>query len=208
MIDMVRNLPAEDKTLLAAAASLVVRDTIHPDWIRLLLMAATSVHRAGSVPEVAGDFPSEAHLELPLSEQARRYLQTGPTWLERRFPFWLAGVLDRLFLMLLPIVTVLFPLFGFVLPTMDRRQRARIGRWYAILRDVEHSCASASPEVVERQLDRLRALQAEVARLRTTPALHLGELYHLRTHIEHALTRLEQQRAAGDRSYDIGRISA
>jgi TRAP-type uncharacterized transport system substrate-binding protein len=201
-IDMTRNLPREDKTVLATAASLVVRDGIHPDSVRLLLFAADRVHRAPDLAEPAIRFPSEALIELPLNEQALRYLRSGPSWLERRFPFWLAGLLDRTLLVLLPVVTLLFPLFGFVLPMLDRWQRARIGRWYAALRDAEQRCASSSPEVVDTEIARLRAIQRDVGALRETPTLHLGELYHLRTHIDVVLERLQRRRAEvdGDRA--------
>lgn len=42
VIDMARNIPPEDKVLLAARASLVVRDGIHPDLVRLLLFRGRS----------------------------------------------------------------------------------------------------------------------------------------------------------------------
>src|SRR6185436_13019841 len=109
MIDMARNIPPADTVLLAARASLVVRAGIHPDLVRLLLLAADQVHRTTSATEQSTRFPSEAFVELPLNDQAARYLRTGPSWLERTFPFWMAGLLDRLVLIALPVVTLLFP---------------------------------------------------------------------------------------------------
>jgi uncharacterized protein len=210
MVDMARNLPSDDKRLLAATASLVVRDAIHPDWIRLLLMAADRVHRKATLGDPAGPFPTEAYVELPISEQAIRYLRTGPSWLERRFPFWVAGTLDRLLLIVLPLLTLMLPLFGWLLPMMDRRQRLRIGRWYAALREIEHSSAAAPDH---DQLERLRRLRQDIGRVRDTPPLHLGELYHLRRHVDNVLARLErrvQQRdveSAMRRPRDIGRTA-
>lgn len=203
MMDMARNVPRQDKVLLATAASLVVRDGIHPDSVRLLLFAAGRVHRTPDLAEPAGRFPSESLVELPLHEQAVRYLKTGPSWLERRFPFWLAGLLDRTLLVLLPVVTVLLPFFGFIMPMLERRQRARIARWYAVLRDAEQRCASPVCEVVDGEIARLREIQRDVAGLRDTPALHLGELYHLKMHIDLVLARLERRRA----ELDLGRIA-
>ena len=40
---------------------------------------------------------------------ARRAAWAGRSWLERRFPFWLAGILDRLLLIVLPALTVMLP---------------------------------------------------------------------------------------------------
>ena len=106
VIDMARNIPPEDKVLLAARASLVVRDGIHPDLVRMLLFAADQVHRTTNAMEQAGRFPSESFVDLPLNDQAVRYLRTGPSWLERTFPFWVAGLLDRLVLIALPVAAL------------------------------------------------------------------------------------------------------
>ena len=201
MVDMTRNLPPQEKVLLATTASLVVRETVHPDWIRLLLFAADRVHRKATVGDPAGTFPSEAHVELPLSEQAARYLRSGPTWLERRFPFWLAGIADRLLLIVLPVATLLFPVFGWLLPMLERRQRTRIARWYASLRDIEQHGVSAPPDTAAQDIERLRALRDDIDRLRDTPTLHLGELYHLKMHVDLVLARLERLHA--QRNVDI-----
>ena len=198
MVDMANNLPSEDKVLLAAAASLVVRDAIHPDWVRLLLFAASRVHREATRGDPAGAFPTEAYAELPLNEQAVRYLRTGPSWLERRFPFWLAGILDRLLLIVLPALTVMFPLFGGLLPMLDRRHRMRIARWYATLRDIEQRCGDADAAEIGPEIERLRRLRHDIRRRRDTPLLHLGELYHLKMHVEQTLARLEKRRARLD----------
>jgi len=196
VIDMARNIPPEDKVLLAARASLVVRDGIHPDLVRLLLFAADQVHRTTNAMEQAGRFPSESFVDLPLNDQAVRYLRTGPSWLERTFPFWVAGLLDRLVLIALPVVTLLFPLFGWIVPMLERQRRVRIARWYGALRAAEHRCADADAAVLETEIARVRDIRRHVSELRDTPVLHLGELYHLRMHIDRALEHLERRRAA------------
>ena len=208
MVDMTRNLPRQDKVLLATAASLVVREGAHPDTVRLLLFAAGRVHRTPDLGDPAGRFPSEAFVELPLNEQAVRYLRTGPSWLERRFPFWVAGLLDRTVLVLLPLVTLLPPFLGFVLPMLDRRQRARIARWYAALRDAELRCASPDRLAVDGEIARLREIRRDVGDLRDTPALHLAELYHLKMHVDLVLTRLERRRAELDATRGVERHTA
>lgn len=197
MVDMARNLPSENRVLLAVVASLVVRDTIHPDWVRLLLFAANRVHRQAGQGDPAGPFPGEAHVELPLHEQAVRYLRSGPSWLEQRFPFWLAGILDRLLLLVLPVLTVLFPLFGVFLPMLDRRHRRRIARWYAALRDTEQRCAGASDGEIAAEIAALRRMRGEIEAVRGVPPLYLGDLYNLAMHVDQTLNRLERRARAG-----------
>ena len=196
MVDMARNIPPEDKVLLAARASLVVRAGLHPDLVRLLLLVADRVHRTTNVAGESTRFPSEASVELPLNDQAARYLRTGPSWLERTFPFWVAGLLDRFLLIVLPVLTLLFPLFGWVMPMLERQKRARIARWYGALRAAEQRSASADGPALDTEMARLRDIRRRVAELHDTPVLHLGELYHLLMHIDRALERLERRRAA------------
>lgn len=99
---MAQNIPRQEKIVVGVTAALAVKPGIHPDHVRLLLHAADRVHRKGGLLERPGQFPSDANLELRLHEQAARYLRAGPSWLERTFPFWVAGLLDRLVLVSCP----------------------------------------------------------------------------------------------------------
>lgn len=194
MLDIARNIPREDKTLVGVTATLAVRSDIHPDHVRLLLNAVRQVHHDGGLLERPGQFPSDANLELPLNDQARRYLASGPSWLERTFPFWVAGLLDRLVLVVLPVMTLLFPLFGLVLPLMDRRHRRRIARRYEALRESAIRGESSSPTAVQGEIESLRALRSEVVEETGVPVMYFGEIFHLTMHIDLAIERLERRR--------------
>ena len=193
-VDVRANLPREEKTLLAVTANLVARDDIHPDLVRLMLGAATRVHRRGGPLEAEGAFPSDRFVELPLHEQARHYLRAGPPWLERVLPFWAAGLLDRTALVMLPMLTLLLPFFGFILPMMDRRHRGRIARFYAELRACDQQRDSLTLADLDERIARMSELEREVTDLRL-PALFMGELYHLKDHIGVVRRRLEERRA-------------
>jgi TRAP transporter TAXI family solute receptor len=194
MLDVARNIPRGETTVLAVTASLVARADIHPDLVRLLLGTAEKVHRRGGLLEHEGMFPSETLVELPLHDGARRYLRNGPPWLERVFPFWAAGLLDRTMLVVLPMVTVLFPMFGLFIPMLDRRRRRRIARWYEQLRDCEVQSHALSLNEIDEQAQELRDLQQTVTAAGTLPPLYMGELYNLKMHIGIVLTRLEERR--------------
>ena len=191
MLDMARNIPHQDRAVVGVTATLAVRDVIHPDLVRLLLGAADRVHRKGGLLERPGEFPSEEHLELPLHDQARRYLRLGPSWLERTFPFWVAGILDRSVLVILPVITLMLPLFGLVLPLLDRRHRRRLARRYELLRESSLRGESASPEAVRTEIQYLEELRREVAEDTDVPPVYLGEVFHLTMHIDLVLERLK-----------------
>jgi hypothetical protein len=59
----------------------------------------------------AAAFPVAADPEFPLADEARRVYRSGPPFLQRCMPFWLATMLDRLVVMLVPII-------GLAIPTM------------------------------------------------------------------------------------------
>jgi hypothetical protein len=195
MLDIARNIPREEKVVIGVTAELAVRSGIHPDHVRLLLNAADRVHRDGGLLERPGQFPAETNVELPLNEHAARYLRLGPSWLERRFPFWIAGLLDRLVLVVLPVAT-LFPLFGLVLPLLDRRQRRRIARHYQRLRDAAIRGESSSPDAVEAEIKALRDLRRRVVEETDVAPMYVGELFHLTMHIDLVTDRLERRRNA------------
>jgi uncharacterized protein len=199
MLDMAANLPRQDTTLVAAAAALVVRDDIHPDLVRLLLGAAEKVHRRGGLLEREGAFPSDTLADLPVREDASRYLKNGPPWLERMVPFWIAGLLDRLLFIAIPVATILFPVWGYVVPLLHQRHRRRIARWYARLRRCDLGQDEIqSPDDIERELDRLDVLQRDVMGAKVPP-LYMGEMYTLRMHIGLVRERLEAQRRSRPR---------
>jgi len=193
-LDMARNIPREDRTVFGVTAALVVSASIHPDLVRLLLDAADRVHRKGGLLERAGQFPSEANLELPLNEQARRYLRSGPSWLERTFPFWLAGLLDRTVLVILPAVTLLFPLLGWLRPTVENMYRRRIARRYVVLRESEERGETLSAEELKSEIDRLLVLRRQVIDETEVPLKYSGEIFHLTMHIDLLLERFERRR--------------
>jgi uncharacterized protein len=179
--------------MVGVTAALAVRDVIHPDLVRLLLGAADRVHRKGGLLERPGQFPSEESLELPLHDQARRYLRVGPSWLERTFPFWVAGILDRSVLVILPVITLMLPLFGLVLPLLDRRHRRRLARHYQLLREASLRGESPSPEAVHTEIQYLKELRRRVVEDADVPPMYFGEVFHLTMHIDLVLERLERR---------------
>jgi hypothetical protein len=205
MLDLNQNIPAADIRLLAVAASLVVRNDLHPDHVRVLLRAAEQVHRRKGRFEEEERLPSALLAELPIHEDARRYFRDGPSWLERRLPFRIAGLVDRLVLILLPVMAILPAFFGGVLPLLERRGRNRILAFYPRLREVEREADILPREAVEEEIVRLQAMDHEVSE-RHVPDRFLCDLYTLRVHIALVLDRLEARRhALADEERERGR---
>jgi TRAP transporter TAXI family solute receptor len=195
MLDLSANIPSANIRLLAVAASLVVRNDLHPDHVRVLLRAAEQVHRGKGRFEEEVRLPAAMLAELPLHDDARRYFRDGPSWLERRLPFRIAGLVDRLVLILLPVMAILPVFFGAVLPLLERRGRNRILSFYPRLRELEREADFLPGEAVEEEIARLLAIDHEVMEHHVADRF-LCDLYHLRAHIALVLARLEARRQA------------
>jgi hypothetical protein len=174
--------PSRDVTMLAPTAALVVRDDLHPALTNLLMATITKVHKPGGLTTPAGVFPSHRFLDFPIDEDAQRYLKSGPSFLRRVLPFWAAVMAERLMIMLVPLLTLLFPLFKIAPPAYRWGIRRRIYRWYGELREIEEQFRKGD-SVLKELVERLDRIQIQVGELHV-PLGHTEQLYHLRLHID------------------------
>ena len=183
VIDLQANIPPLDTVLLAATANLVARDDFHPALVSLLLQAATRIQGAGDLFGQRGTFPNSDNLEFPLNNDAVRFYKHGPPFLQRYLPFWTANLIDRLKIMLLPLLTLLLPLGKILPPTYRWQVRKKIYRWYRQLRRLDsESHAHASAGDREKLLQKLDDLEEDVRKVHV-PLSYADELYSLRLHI-------------------------
>jgi len=186
-LDLAGNLPAEDLMLLSPLATLVARKDLHPALADLVLRAATEIHGGPGLFEEPGQFPSPRNVDFPLSEEAERYFKSGLPFLRRVLPFWAATVVERLWVMILPILTLLIPLLRIAPPTYRWQVRRRIIRWYRDLRELETALLAAEEagdEAARREtLAALDRLQVETGRI-AVPLSYADNLYNLRLHTE------------------------
>jgi TRAP transporter TAXI family solute receptor len=195
-IDFAANLPARDVHLVAPTANLVVRDDIHPALITLLMQTATDIHGGSGLLRKAGEFPSDKGVDFAMSVDAERYLKSGPPFLQRHLPFWMAVLIDRMVVMLVPVLAVLFPVVRFTPAVYAWRIKSRIYRWYGKLKVLEIDMQSAKGQDEIRSLiERLDAIEQSVSRI-STPLAFSGYLYDLRSHIDLVRGRLERRARA------------
>jgi hypothetical protein len=190
VLDIGRNLPARPATLIAPTVELVARADLHPALSDLLIEAAHEVHGQGSVLQRAGEFPSPVEHDFRISDDAARYYKSGKSFVYRHFPFWLASLVDRTLVLLVPILVLLVPALRLV-PTMyGWRIRARIYRRYAQLMALERESQHLrGPEEARKLLERVDVLERAVINLKL-PAQFADEAYVLREHIDFVRARL------------------
>lgn len=196
IIDLRRNLPDHDVTLLSTTATLVAKKDLHTDHVRLLSREALRVHGRHGLLEKPREFPSIDHLEIPIHPTAAQYIQNGPSFLEKIFPFWLAARIDQLKVMLIPLLTLLIPLSKGIMPLYQWRIRSRIYPWYKTLSQLDRQLDSLDLPSTEQEITRINKLHGELANSVSVPLAHMPEFYQLRTHADHILTRLKERRIA------------
>jgi hypothetical protein len=190
--DLARNIPPADVPILALETSLLVRKNLHPAVQYLLLEAASEIHGGPDVFNRAGRFPSPESFDLPLSQQARSYYKSGLPFVYRHLPAWLAGVTERLLILLIPLFVVVIPVAN-ILPTAYRSiiQR-RIYSLYGELKFLEAE-ASGSGQAADDVAAALADLAGRAHRLRV-PLSYAQRLFILSSHFALAQADLERRR--------------
>ncbi|NKB64015.1 MAG: DUF697 domain-containing protein [Gammaproteobacteria bacterium] len=192
MIDLATNIPRTEKTLLATTASLVIHKDLHSDIIHLMLTTLKDIHKEGGLFEATDQFPSPQFTEFPLNKDAEHYLKNGPSFLQKIFPFGVASTLDRLKVIIIPLIAILLPLLKGTLPLYRWSTRRKIFCWYEELHRVDNELNGCDdPEVVRLGVQRLHKLQNELLDKVSVPASFMGEFYALRVHVNLILQRLE-----------------
>jgi hypothetical protein len=183
-IDLTLEIPPHDTQLVAPMTTLLVREGTHPALIGLLMQVASEVHGEAGVFQKPGEFPRAGHSEFPQSKEAERYYTSGKPFLQRYMPFWAATLIDRMVVMLVPLLAVLFPLFKFAPQIYGWRVRSRIYRRYGELKFLENEI-NENPGLHTRAewIEKLDRIEADASHIRT-PLTFSDILYTLRGHID------------------------
>jgi TRAP transporter TAXI family solute receptor len=194
-LSLQENVPARESFLLAPAATLVVRTDFHPALVDLILVVTAAVHGRRGLFEAPQQFPSADHLEFPLMHEAERYHKTGPPLLARYLPFWAATLVDRVKVLVLPLL-VLVPIVRLVPYVYQWRIRSKIFKRYRDVVEADHALGPRpSPTQCAQLLVRLDQIEDDVRRLRV-PLGYADAYYHLRLHVDLLRRRVQEMSQA------------
>jgi hypothetical protein len=137
-----------------------------------------------------GEFPSPKELDIPLSTFAERFYKKGRPFLLDYLPFWVAVLLDRLILILVPVAIVLIPLMRGIPWLYSWRKRRKFYRWFGELKNLESDVMKNSePEKVLEYQERLDEIEASINRIRV-PLTFFGEVYRLKKYVDSVREKL------------------
>lgn len=191
-INLAEDLPATNINMLAPTANLVVKDDLHAAIKFLFLLAARDIHMKGDIFAMPGQFPNDKALLFPLSDEAKSYYKNGPPLLMRFLPFQIAITMERLKILLIPLLTLLYPLFKVTPPAYRWQIRRRIFKWYKDLKDLDIRAYDITTVAeAEAMLQELVDLDKHVMET-SVPISYMDYIYSLRLHIRLIQIRMEK----------------
>ena len=189
-IDFAKNIPAAPLAMIAPTVELIARTDLHPALSDLLIEAAREVHGRAGLMQRAGEFPAPLEHEYPISDDAARYYKSGKGFFYRHFPFWLASLIDRTLVVLVPIVVLLIPGLRLVPGLYRWRIRTRIYKRYGELMALERDIRAQSTPGQDAELrKRLDEIEQRINGIKM-PLPFADQFYVLREHINFVRNRL------------------
>jgi hypothetical protein len=189
-LDLGKNTPADTLTMVAPTVELIARPGLHPALSDMLIQAAQEVHGRATLLQKAGEFPAPLEHEYRISDDALRYYKSGKSFAYRHLPFWLASLVDRIVIVLVPLAVVLIPGLRVVPWLYKWRINARIYRRYGELMALERVAFGETTR--EQRAEALKRLDEIERRIITgkLPASAAEQLYVLRQHVDFVRNRL------------------
>lgn len=191
-MDLGKNLPAHDLVLVGPTVELVARAGLNSALSDLLLGVAQEVHGKSGLLHKRGEFPAPLEHEIKLSDDALRYYKSGKSFLYRAIDsFWLASLLNRMLVALVPVVLLLIPAIRFFPSAYKWGIQLRFYGCYRRLLLLEQDAAgSLSNEQRQALLGRLNEIEKVVNCLKV-PASFGDRFYGLQGHMMFVRERLK-----------------
>ena len=191
MLDLEKNIPSIKVELLSKMAFLAVDKNLDGKLKRLIVRKAKIIHSQKGVFEKENEFPNQRNLELPISIDAKKYLENGDTFLEKIFPYHIAQTIDRFKLLIIPIITLLLPFIKGALPLFRWTIRRKIYKYYKSINRLDNSVLEASTEELKVNLIALQDLLKQIKKETNIPLSYMGEYYDLIIHIDIVIKHIE-----------------
>jgi hypothetical protein len=180
VVDLAANIPPRDVRLVAPTTALLNHKGTHPAVLQLFVQAGNDIHGGAGWFKRAREYPNLLNNELPISAEAERSIKNDKPFLQRYLPFWVANLVERMWLVMGIIIAIMLPLSRIVPPLYEFRVRSRIFKWYGQLRDIEGRIeGTGDNKALLAELDALEARAEKIA----VPLSYTDELYALRSNI-------------------------
>jgi len=189
--DLGLNEPPRTLTLIGPTVELVARNDLHPALSDLLIGAAREIHGGAGLFRNAGEYPAPLARDFPISADAERFYKSGGQFLYKKLPFWLANLIDRLLVIIVPLLVILLPATKIMPALYKWWMRSRIYKWYGALMAIERAMlAQPSAEGRADLIRRIDAIDKAVGTMKTPPSFG-DQLFVLRSHVRMVRNQVE-----------------
>ena len=184
-VSVAHKMPPENVDLLATTTHLVVDEKLHPGIQYLFIAAAKEINGKPGFFSYRGEFPSFKNSGLPESPVFQRYEQNGQPWLMNYFSFWLAELINRLAVIVLPFLVIAYPILSSLPKLSAERVYKKINRIYGALKSYELALSKDyDPTRLSEYLIKLDHLEYLALKLKVPKSMST-DYYALRTNINY-----------------------
>lgn len=192
LIDLEKDYPPVTERLISPLATLLCREDLNGDIAVLILKTCKELQEQGGWLEKAGEFPSKQGVTFPLLPEAKQFHEKGPSFFYKFLPFWVANMVNRLWIMAIPLITLFIPTVKLAWPTYRWRIRRRIATKYRVLMAIDHRIVDgAIIKTIDADIAQLVQYEHELAKM-SVPIMFAADFYNLRSHVHFLRSRLEE----------------
>ena len=166
-VNLERNIPSKDISLISTTLNIVVTKDLNPDIQLQLLTAAkeflyTTEHLFFAK---RGQFPAYVDTSIPISPIALDFYTKGPPADFGHLPFWLAGFVNRSWVFFLTLIAVLYPIAKLNLQLRTIRFHVKQHRFFDELHHIEKRLneAQLSEEIKLTLLKEIQNMKYQVS---------------------------------------------
>ena len=194
VVDLERNIPANDISLIATTNLVVVHDDVHPQLVYLFAQTLSEEHRGAGIFHRAGEFPTQTDTEFPMAEEASDFYKNGPSLLQRYLPFWMIIPAKRMVAIFVAAIAIVIPAFTYMPRLYTWFLNLRLARLYHRLRLVNVQLKK------ELAADQIAAIQTDLESIDRAANIlsmrHSESFLNLLMHIRFARTELAARLSA------------
>lgn len=193
-MDLVRNIPPHDIHMVAPTATLVVKESMHPALVYLMMKVIAQVHSGPGLFNTKGEFPSAKDTDFPVSTQAVNFYKSGLPIIDKYLPFWAATFVNRTLIVILPLLALVIPLTKVIPMVYVWLVKRKLFRYYGELRFLDTQLQEIkTQEDVQLCMEKLNDIEAKVVNIKL-PVPFSQYAYELRAHIELVRSKLSHVR--------------
>lgn len=204
-LDLKANYPDHDIQMLASTTTLLIEKSMHPLVQEIFVLASDAigneVDQFFAKPEF---FPTYIDHSVPLSPVAKRIFEQGPPSMLGTLPLWLISYMGRIWLLLLGLVAVVYPVLKMFPSYRGMRSAMLINEIYEEMQEIERTAAATtSPSELKALIDRLDELEAD-GRESWIASTEMNHLYNMRIALFVIRERIVARLAAAGADHGAG----